>query len=347
MATSTMPLGGASPSGRVLGPALDRIIKNAAWRKHSALVAAAKAALDLLSSSPAYPSSDPISPQSSLLLGLPSAAADAALHALLLALESASPKVVDPALDCVTKLLYHRLLFGDLGCAGDDASSPTSRLFTAVLTCGALSDDAMELATLRVIIAAARCPTVAIRGEGLGQVLKTCYNIYLSSNSGANQLCAKLALAQVLLIVFARVEVDSMDVRIRTVSITEMMDVSDRNLNDSSIVQVAQGFINETMEGSVAPEPGSHLEPTEVDGKEDTGMSKIREDGLALLKNLCKLSMKFSTPDNPEDQMLLRGKVLSLELLKMVIDNAGPFWRTNEKYDPVPVVVSSLVDFNF
>jgi brefeldin A-inhibited guanine nucleotide-exchange protein len=43
--------------------------------------------------------------------------------------------------------------------------------------------------------------------------------------------------------------------------------------------------------------------------------------------------MKFSTPDNPEDQVLLRGKVLSLELLKMVVDNAGPFWRTNEKYD--------------
>ncbi|CAL4970854.1 unnamed protein product [Urochloa decumbens] len=334
MATPTAPLGGASLSGRVLGPALDRIIKNAAWRKHSALVAAAKTALDLLSSSPAYPSPDPTSPKSSPLIGLPPAAADAALHALLLALESASPKVADPALDCVAKLLYHRLLSGDLGCAGggDDASSPASRLLNAVLACGALSDDAMELATLRVVVAAARCPTVAIRGEGLGQVLKTCYNIYLSSSSGANQLCAKLALAQVLVIVFARVEVDTMDVRVRTVSITDMMDMSDRSLNDSSIVQVAQGFINEAMEGSDVPETGSPVEPTEVNGKEDAGMSKIREDGLALFKNLCKLSMKFSTPDNPEDQMLLRGKVLSLELLKMVVDNAGPFWRTNEKY---------------
>nr|CAB3449191.1 unnamed protein product [Digitaria exilis] len=334
MASPTAPLGGASPSGRVLGPALDRIIKNAAWRKHSALVAAAKAALDLLSSPSAYPSSDPTSPKSSPLLGLPPAAADAALHALLLALESASPKVADPALDCVAKLLYHRLLSGDLGCAGgggDDASSPASRLLNAVLACGALSDDAMELATLRVVVAAARCPTVAIRGEGLGQVLKTCYNIYLSSSSGANQLCAKLALAQVMVIVFARVEVDTMDVRVRTVSITDMMDMSDRSLNDSSIVQVAQGFINEAMEGSDVPEPGSPVEPSEADGKDDAGMSKIREDGLALFKNLCKLSMKFSTPDNPEDQMLLRGKVLSLELLKMVVNNAGPFWRTNEK----------------
>ncbi|KAM0852329.1 hypothetical protein ACQ4PT_051816 [Festuca glaucescens] len=329
MASPTSPLGGSTPSGRVLGPALDRIIKNAAWRKHSALVAAAKSALDLLSSS-SYPPPDPTSPHPSALLGLPVAAAAASLHALILALESASPKVVDPALDCVAKLLYHRLLLGDLGAATDD--SPASKLLAAVLSCGALNDDAMELSTLRVLVAAARCPSIAIRGDGLGQMLKTCYNIYLSSSSSANQLCAKLALAQVLVIVFARVEVDSMDVRMQTVLISDMMDMSDRSLNDSSIVLVAQGFINEAMEGSDVPEPGTPVATAEADETEEGGMSKIREDGLALFKNLCKLSMKLSTPDNPEDQVLLRGKVLSLELLKMVVDNAGPFWRTNEKY---------------
>ncbi|KAG8058353.1 hypothetical protein GUJ93_ZPchr0002g23224 [Zizania palustris] len=306
MASPVAPIGGASPSGRVLGPALDRIIKNAAWRKHSALVAAAKAALDVLSSS-VYPPPDPTSPHTSPLLGLPAAAADACLHALLLALESASPKVADPALDCVTKLLYHRLLLGDLGAANDD--SPPSKLLAAVLSCGALADDTMELSTLRALVAAARCPSITIRGEGLGHMLKP-----------------------VLVIVFARVEVDSVDVRVRTVSIMDMMDMSDRNLNDSSIVQVAQSFINEAMEGSDAPEPGTPVVPSEIDGKDDAGMSNIREDGLTLFKNLCKLSMKFSAPDNPEDQVLLRGKVLSLELLKMVIDNAGAFWRTNERY---------------
>jgi brefeldin A-inhibited guanine nucleotide-exchange protein len=346
MASPTAPLGGTSSSGRVVGPALDRIIKNAAWRKHSALVAAAKAALDILSSS-SCTAPDPASPHPSPLLGLPPSAADAALNALLLALESASPKVADPALDCVAKLLYNRLLLGDLGGAGDDASSPASKLLFAVLACGALSDDAMEIATLRVLVAAARCPTVAIRGEGLGQVLKTCYNIYLSSSSGANQLCAKLALAQVLVIVFARVKVDSMDVRVQTVSIMDMLDMSDRSLNDSSIVQMAQGFINEAMEGNDVPEPGTPLAQAEVDGEEEAGMSKVREDGLTLFKNLCRLSMKFSTPDNPEDQMLLRGKVLSLELLKMVVDNAGPFWRTNEKYDLIPAIIFLLYVFQF
>ncbi|AQL04912.1 Brefeldin A-inhibited guanine nucleotide-exchange protein 1 [Zea mays] len=114
-----------------------------------------------------------------------------------------------------------------------------------------------------------------------------------------------------------------------------MMDLSDRSLNDSSVVQAAQVFINEAMEGSDVPEEAPHVDEASVEAEgagEDGGISKIREDGLALFKNLCKLSMKFGTPDSPDDPMLLRGKVLSLELVRMVIDNAGLFWKTNEKY---------------
>ncbi|KAG0463110.1 hypothetical protein HPP92_021586 [Vanilla planifolia] len=42
--------------------------------------------------------------------------------------------------------------------------------------------------------------------------------------------------------------------------------------------------------------------------------------------------MKFAGPgENPEDPLLLRGKVVSLELLKLVMENAGTFWTTNER----------------
>ncbi|CAM0909962.1 unnamed protein product [Alopecurus aequalis] len=324
------PLGGASPAGRVLARALDKVIKHSSWRKHSALVSASKSAIDLLSAA-AAPASGP-EPSASPIPGLPPPVAEAALQALLLALDPGSPKVAEPALDCVATLLSLRLLLGDVATADP---SPLSRIFAAALSCGGLGDDALELAALRVLVAFARCPAVSIRGECLGHMVKACYNLYLGSASGRSQLCAKLALAQVLVIVFARVEADSMDVRVRTVSAADMMDLSDRSLNDSSVVQAAQTFINEAMEGSDTPEdapPAAHV-PAEGDGsEEDEGMSRIREDGLTLFKNLCKLSMKFATPDNPDDQVLLRGKVLSLELLRMVIDNAGPFWKTSEKY---------------
>ncbi|XP_044961916.1 brefeldin A-inhibited guanine nucleotide-exchange protein 1-like [Hordeum vulgare subsp. vulgare] len=316
------PLGGASPAGRVLGRALDKVIKHSSWRKHSALVSACKSAIDLLSAASSAPAPD-AEPSASPIPGLPAPVAEAALQALLLALDPGSPKVAEPALDCVASLLSLRLLLGDVAPADP---SPVSRLFAAVLSCGGLGDDALELAALRVLVAFARCPSVSVRGECLGQMVRACYNLYLGSASGGNQLCAKLALAQVLVVVFARVEADAMDVRVRTVSAADMMDLSDRSLNDSSVVQAAQTFINEAMEGSDAPEEAAHVPD------EDESMSRIREDGLALFKNLCKLSMKFATPDNPDDPVLLRGKVLSLELLRMVVDNAGPFWKTNEKY---------------
>jgi brefeldin A-inhibited guanine nucleotide-exchange protein len=343
--------GGASPAARVLARALDKVIKHSSWRRHAALVAASKSALDLLSSAPASGpdelSAAPVSP----VPGLPAPAADAALAALLLALDPGSPKVAEPALECVAGLLTLRLLRGDVDAADPSASSPpspVSRLFAAVLSCVSLGgggDDALELAVLRVLVAFARCPTVSVSGECLGQVVKACYNVYLGSASGGNQLCAKLAIAQALAIVFARVEADDMDVRVRTVSAADMMDLSDRSLNDSSVVQAAQAFINEAMEGSDVPEEAPRVDVAPIEGEgggEDGGMSKIREDGLALFKNICKLSMKFGTPDSPDDPMLLRGKILSLELVRMVVDNAGPFWKTNEKYVPSSILLHTI-----
>ncbi|CAL5039430.1 unnamed protein product [Urochloa decumbens] len=337
------PGGGASPAARVLSRALDKVIKHSSWRRHAALVAASKSALDLLSSAPAPAPDEPSEASAaSPVPGLPAPAADAALAALLLALDPGSPKVAEPALECIAGLLSLRLLRGDVDAADPSSApsppSPVSRLFAAVLSCVSLGgggDDALELAVLRVLVAFARCPAVSVSGDCLGQVVKACYNVYLGSASGGNQLCAKLAIAQVLAIVFARVEADDMDVRVRTVSAADMMDLSDRSLNDSSVVQAAQTFINEAMEGSDVPEEAPPLDAAPIEGEgsgEDGGMSKIREDGLALFKNICKLSMKFGTPDSPDDPMLLRGKVLSLELVRMVVDNAGPFWKTNEKY---------------
>ena len=189
--------GGGSPGARVLARALDKVIKHSSWRRHAALVAASKSALDLLSSAPAPGPGEPSDPASPVP-GLPAPAADAALGALLLALDPGSPKVAEPALECVAGLLSLRLLQGDVDAADPSAPSPpspVSRLFAAVLSCVSLGgggNDALELAVLRVLVAFARCPAVSVSGECLGQVVKACYNVYLGSASGGNQLCAKL-----------------------------------------------------------------------------------------------------------------------------------------------------------
>ncbi|KAG1326806.1 Brefeldin A-inhibited guanine nucleotide-exchange protein 1 [Cocos nucifera] len=270
---SAQSLGGSSRAGRVLGPGLDKIIKNAAWRKHSNLVAACKAALDRLD---AVTDSDdsPASP----LFGLSTSDADTVLHPLVLAID-ATAKVAEPALDCAQKLFSLGLIRGEIDhrSEGDNRGlHAASRLVGSICGCGGLGEDAIELAMLRVLIAAVRSPVVLIRGECLAQIIKSCYNVYLGSQSGANQLCAKLVLAQILTIMYARVEVDEMEVRVLTVSIADMLDLFDRNLNDSSLVQSAQNFINEAMEGSESDVLPLKVQKTdeEVNGGVDSGTGK-------------------------------------------------------------------------
>lgn len=238
---------------------------------------------------------------------------------------------MEPALDCLSKLFSLGLIRGEIG--NDD-----NRLIDSVCKCGGLNEDGIELLLLKVLISAVRSPSVLIRADCLNQIIRTCYNVYFGSQSGSNQICAKAVLAQILTIVYARVEEDCMDVKVRTVSVSELLELSDKNLNDSNLVQFVQNFIKEAMESSEGVPMLKNLlvearngEVSDGEGVEQISDSKIREDGFQLFKNLCKLSMKFSAQDNPEDPYLLRGKILSLELLKVMMENSGPIWRTNER----------------
>ena len=152
---------------------------------------------------------------------------------------------------------------------------------------------------------------------------------------------------------------DLEDRAVPKISVAELLEFTDKNLNEGSSIQFCQNFINEVMDASEGvgdharvrnqlpsqngngagsiknlcnDDDGDKVEKGEAemnDGGEAD--SKIREDGFLLFKNLCKLSMKFSSHDHPDDQILMRGKVLSLELLKVVMENAGPVWRANER----------------
>lgn len=331
-------LGGATPCGRILGPSLDKIIKNVAWRKHSHLVSASKSALDSLQTLTLNLNS------SSPLHGLAATDADLVLTPLLLALDSASPKIVEPALDCLYKLFSHGLFRCEIDLS---TSLIASRLIASVCKCAAAGEETVELGVLKVLLSAVRSPFVLIRGDCLVHVVRTCYNVYLGGMNGTNQICAKAVLAQMMLVVFARLEEDSLSVRFNTVSVSDLLEFTDRNLNEGSSVQFVQGFVNEVVQGSydggeggvvdseISMQVESNGEGKEGEGNDGVdsgvGRSKIVEDGFVVFKNLCKLSMKYSSQESPDDQILLRGKMLSLELLKVIMDNAGPIWRTNER----------------
>lgn len=235
---------------------------------------------------------------------------------------------------------------------------------------------------MKVLLSAIRSPYIEFRGDYLNHIVKTCYNVYLGGLNGTNQICAKAVLAQIVLIVFARVEEDSMFVsNFKTVTVSELLEFTDRNLSEGNSAQLVQNVMNEVMDSNGMVEDiktqtenlqngimngngngnenrndgdGSEVKPEEnvkagvnpeenieedvkvedkSEGLEASGEreSLLREDGFSLFKNLCKLSMKFSSQEHSDDEILLRGKILSLELLKVIMDNSGLVWRSNER----------------
>ncbi|KAG6709062.1 hypothetical protein I3842_06G114200 [Carya illinoinensis] len=351
--SASQTLGGPSRCGRVLGPYLDKIIKNAVWRKHSHLVSACKSTLDVLESLSDSHTPDVASP----LFGLSSSHADSLLQPLILALDSAYAKVVEPVLDCAFSLFSLNLIRAEID-RPDPSSNNTSsvyKMIDGVCRSAGLGEEAIELSVLRVLLSAVRSPEVLIRGDYLVHVVRTCYNVYLGGMNGTNQICAKSVLAQMMIIIFTRVEHDSMDLGapFRRVSVAELLEFTDKNLNEGSSIHFSQNFINEVMDASASEgltEKNTQL-PINSSLSEQNGIghmqtsnkgdemnesteggSEIMEDGFLIFKNLCKWSMKFSSQEHPDDQIFLRGKILSLELLNVVMGNGGALWHTNERF---------------
>lgn len=129
MATDAAPTKSNSRLERVVSPALDKVVKNAAWRKHNKLVTDCKAAIEKLAANDAeVPSS---SVQSALYednaLCYSALFAESMVRPLIGACQTAYPRVVEPALDCLQKLIAHGHLRGEM-----DALTPDNKLLAEV-----------------------------------------------------------------------------------------------------------------------------------------------------------------------------------------------------------------------
>ncbi|CAI5461026.1 unnamed protein product [Closterium sp. Yama58-4] len=60
--------------------------------------------------------------------------------------------------------------------------------------------------------------------------------------------------------------------------------------------------------------------------------NKLRRDAFLVFRALCKLSMKAPPAEGVVDPFAVRGKVVSLELLKICLENSGAVFRTNERF---------------
>ncbi|KAG1355321.1 putative Brefeldin A-inhibited guanine nucleotide-exchange protein 2 [Cocos nucifera] len=58
--------------------------------------------------------------------------------------------------------------------------------------------------------------------------------------------------------------------------------------------------------------------------------NKLRRDAFLVFRALCNLSMKSPSKDAAADPAIMKGKVVALELLKILLENAGAVFRTSD-----------------
>jgi len=400
----------------VVVPALEKIIKNASWRKHAKLAHECKSVIERLGHqhqhfpTPGSPSDN--EPETSVPGPLHDggpvefslAESESILTPLINAAGSGVLKIADPAVDAIQKLIAHGFIRGEADPASS-ASAPEAKLLAklieSVCKCHDLGDEAMELLVLKTMLSAVTSISLRIHGDSLLLIVRTCYDIYLVSKNVVNQTTAKASLIQMLVIVFRRMEADSSTVPVQPIVVAELMEPVEKSDEDNSMTLFVQGFITKIMQdidGVLNPTTpsgkvsllGGHdgafetttvetTNPTDLLDSTDKDMldakyweismyktalegrkgelvdgevverdddlevqigNKLRRDAFLVFRALCKLSMKTPPKEAVGDPQLMKRKIVALELLKILLENAGAVFRTSDRY-------CVLLKFNF
>ncbi|OIW00805.1 hypothetical protein TanjilG_18607 [Lupinus angustifolius] len=382
-------------------PALEKIVKNASWRKHAKLAHECKSVIERLTNKQLPPpGSSSEEPENSLPGPLHDggpveyslAESESILSPLINAAGSGVLKIAEPAVDAIQRLIAHGYLRGEADHSGGAAEAKLlSNLIESVCKCHDFGDDATELLLLKTLLSAVTSISLRIHGDCLLLIVRTCYDIYLLSKNVVNQTTAKASLIQMLVIVFRRMEADSSTVPIQPIVVAELMEPAEKSDGDNNMTQFVQGFITRIMQdidgvlnpvtpgkiSSLAGHDGAFetttvetTNPTDLLDSTDKDMldakyweismyktalegrkgelvdgeivekdddlevqigNKLRRDAFLVFRALCKLSMKTPPKEASSDPQLMKGKIVALELLKILLENAGAVFRTSER----------------
>ncbi|XP_020257824.1 brefeldin A-inhibited guanine nucleotide-exchange protein 5 isoform X3 [Asparagus officinalis] len=284
--------------------------------------------------------------------------AEVVLQPIRLAFETKNIKLVEPALDCLHKLIAYDHLEGDPGLEGGK-SDP---LFTDILNmiCGCVdnsSSDSTILQVLKVLLTAVSSTRFRVHGEPLLGVIRVCYNIALNSKSPINQATSKAMLTQMISMVFRRMESDQVPVISSSGHVdTEVTSASSMNSDDGEITMADQDDKGTTLGDALSMTRGKDASPASVEelqnlaggadikgleavldkavhledgnkisrGLDLESMSVAQRDALLLFRTLCKMGMK-----EENDEVTTKTRLLSLELLLGLLEGVSQSFTKN------------------
>ncbi|KAL3814904.1 hypothetical protein ACJIZ3_016172 [Penstemon smallii] len=108
----------------------------------------------------------------------------------------------------------------------------------------------------------------------------------------------------------------------------DLLDSTDKDMLDAKYWEISMyKTALEGRKGELADGEGERDDDLEV----QIG-NKLRRDAFLVFRALCKLSMKTPPKDAVSDPQAMKGKIVALELLKILLENAGAIFRTSERF---------------
>uniref|UniRef100_A0A7M4ERV9 ARF guanine nucleotide exchange factor 2 n=1 Tax=Crocodylus porosus TaxID=8502 RepID=A0A7M4ERV9_CROPO len=253
------------------------------------------------------------------------------------------------------KLIAYGHITGNAPDSGAPGKRLIDRIVETICNCfqGPQTDEGVQLQIIKALLTAVTSPYIEIHEGTILQTVRTCYNIYLASKNLINQTTAKATLTQMLNVIFTRMENQAVcsyylftDLsslmlvpwkRSHTILLFEKHVVSEtvRASSESEAVDLAHsGCSNENVQTNGIPDDRQSVSSTDNLVNTAAKFSHIlQKDAFLVFRSLCKLSMK-PLGDGPPDPKSheLRSKIVSLQLLLSVLQNAGPVFRTHEMF---------------
>ncbi|XP_027369108.1 brefeldin A-inhibited guanine nucleotide-exchange protein 5 isoform X2 [Abrus precatorius] len=288
---------------------------------------------------------------------LEGADAELVLNPLRLAFETKNLKILEPALDCLHKLIAYDHLEGDPGLEGGKNVPLFTDILNMVCSCvDNSSPDSTILQVLKVLLTAVASTKFRVHGEPLLGVIRVCYNIALNSKSPINQATSKAMLTQMISIVFRRMEIDPVEASPGSGGPTITKAASAENLNTKSDESSMGDSNDKEMTLGDALSHAKDASPTSLeelqnlaggadikgleavldkavhteDGKKITrgidleSMSIVQRDALLVFRTLCKMGMKEDS-----DEVTTKTRILSLELLQGLLEGVSHSFTKN------------------
>ncbi|GIY38681.1 brefeldin A-inhibited guanine nucleotide-exchange protein 1 [Caerostris extrusa] len=261
-------------------------------------------------------------------------------------------RIVITAIDCIQKLIAYGHLTGSIHDPVNPSKFLIDRIVEAICSCfhGPNTDDG----ALLTVITSQACE---VHEGSVLLAVRTCYNIYLASRNLINQTTARATLTQMLNVIFARMEAmtdsnyppktcEEIEEQVKLEAASVLEEIVEKVSSKEELQEQSNNTeqLHNVVSSNENPAPNMlyrlpSQESLETDDAQNSEQAQhnfshiLQKDAFLVFRSLCKLSMKPLPEGQPDPKSHeLRSKILSLQLLLSILQNAGPVFRSSEMF---------------